>query len=129
MLTCGGELVAPSSGPEQAIALQLIESVVNRLLRAPGDANEIARSCASTAGDLFIDGDQQLLATVLEVMAISHPQLASFEHIAEASVVGAAKLQAMLDPHAFPSSVVFDFDQVNNAGYRLKCRVAADALH
>lgn len=53
-------------------------------------------------------------------MAISHLQLPSFEHVAEASVVGAAQLQAMPDPHAISTSVVFDLDQVNDAGYLLK---------
>ena len=129
MLTCGCELVAAPSGPDQAIALQLIESVVNRLLRATGDANEVSWAGEATGGDLLVEGDQQLFPTVLEEVPISHLEFTAFKGVTEAAVIRTTKFQAMPDTDALSVGVVFDLDELNDAWHFLKCRVAAYALH
>ena len=62
--------MAAASGPDQAVALQLIKSVVNSLLRATGDANEVSWAGEATGCDLLVEGDQQLFPTILEEMPI-----------------------------------------------------------
>ena len=122
-------MVAASSGPNQAIALQLIESVVNRLLRATGDANEVSWAGEATSGDLLVESDQQLFPTILEEVPISHLEFTTLKRVTEAAVIRTTKFQAMPDADALSVGVAFDLDEMNDAWHFLKSRMAADALH
>lgn len=129
MLTCGDEFVAAPSGPYQAIALQLIESVVIRLLWTTGDANEVPWAGEATGGDLPVEGDQQLFPTILEEMLITHLEFTTLKGVTEAAVIRTTKFQAMPDTDALSVGVVFDLDEMNDAWHFLKSRLAPDALH